>query len=128
MKNKFLKFSCARAALLCVFWGLRLSVLQAEAQEEIIKIKTIEELLEFAENCTVDSWSQDKSVVLQADIYMEDVAFQPIATFGGTFDGKGHSIIGLEITESVSPAGFFGVLQEGAVVKNLNVLGKVMPS
>ena len=128
MKNKLLKFSCALAALLCVFWGLRLSVLRVEAQEEIIKIKSVEDLLEFAENCTLDSWSKDKSVVLQADIYMEDVAFQPIATFGGTFDGKGHSIIGLEITESVSPAGFFGVLQEGAVVKNLNVLGKLMPS
>ena len=128
MKNKFLKFSCALAALLCIFWGLGLPVLKAEAEEETIKIKSVEDLLEFAENCRLDSWSQDKNVVLQADIYMEDIAFQPIATFGGTFDGKGHSIIGLEITESVSPAGFFGVLQEGAEVKNLNVLGKVMPS
>ena len=127
MKNKCLKLCCALAALLCVLCGLGLSGLKAEAEEEIIKIKSVEDLLKFAEDCTLDTWSKDKTVVLQADLYMEDVVFWPIATFGGTFDGKGHSIIGLEITESVSPAGFFGVLQEGAVVKNLNVLGKVMP-
>lgn len=128
MKNKILKLCCTIAALLCVFLGLAWSGLRVEAEEEIIKIKNVEDLLKFAEDCTLDTWSKDKTVVLQADIYMEGVVFQPIATFGGSFDGKGHSIIGLEITESISPAGFFGVLQEGAVVKNLNILGKIVPS
>ena len=96
--------------------------------EDTIKIKDAEDLLEFAENCTLDSWSQGKTVVLQADIYLDDVDFAPIPTFGGTFDGKGHSIVGLDITDSISPAGLFSVLQEGAVVKNLNVAGNVTPS
>lgn len=96
--------------------------------EETIKIKDVEDLLEFAENCTLDAWSRGKTVVLQADIYLDEVDFEPIPTFGGTFDGKGHSVIGLEVTSSVSPAGLFGVLQEGAVVKNLNVTGNITPS
>lgn len=97
-------------------------------ESDTIKIANVEDLLEFAENCTLDTWSQDKTVVLQNDIYLEGIAFYPIPTFGGVFDGKGHSIIGLDITESVSPAGLFAVLQEGAVVKNLNVVGNVAPS
>ena len=132
MKNKFLKYGYALFCFLLVLGAAASSTLSVKAQEAVtevtIKIKDVEDLLEFAEKCTLDTWSQDKTVVLQADIYMEDIAFEPIATFGGTFDGKGHSIVGLEIRNSVSPAGLFGVLQEGAVVKSLNVLGKVMPS
>ena len=97
-------------------------------ESDTIKITDAEDLLEFAENCTLDTWSQGKTVVLQNDIYLEGVEFSPIPTFGGIFDGKGHSVIGLDITESVSPAGLFGVLQEGAVVKNLNVTGNVTPT
>ena len=52
----------------------------------------------------------------------------PIPTFGGTFNGNGHTISGLSITQSVSPAGLFGVLQKDAVIKNLNVEGTVTPS
>lgn len=96
--------------------------------EDTIKIKDAEDLLEFASNCTLDSWSQGKTVILQADIYLDDVDFAPIPTFGGIFDGKGHSIIGLEVADSVSPAGLFSVIQEDAVVKNLNVTGNVTPS
>lgn len=132
MKNKFLKYGYALFCFLLVLGAAASSTLSVKAQEAVtevtIKIKDVEDLLEFAEKCTLDTWSQDKTVVLQADIYMEDIAFEPIATFGGIFDGKGHSIVGLEIRNSVSPAGLFGVLQEGAVVKSLNVLGKVMPS
>ena len=114
------------------FWGQGLvPALAADmtvVEAETIVIQNAEDLLELAENCTLDSWSRGKTIELQADIYLEDVAFLPIPTFGGVFDGKGHSVIGLDITESVSPAGLFAVVQEGAVVKNLNVSGNVKPS
>jgi len=100
----------------------------ASIHEETIKIKDAEDLMELAENCKLDSWSVGKTVVLQADIDLEDVDFEPIPTFGGTFDGKGHSISGLHITGSFSSAGLFGVVQEGAVVKNINVSGTVEPA
>lgn len=95
--------------------------------EETIKIKDVEDLLELAENCKLDSWSRGKTVVLQADIFLEE-EFLPIPTFGGIFDGKGHSINGLQIDSGVSPAGLFGVVQEGAVIKNINVTGNVEPA
>lgn len=95
--------------------------------EETIKIKDVEDLLELAENCKLDSWSRGKTVVLQADIFLEE-EFLPIPTFGGIFDGKGHSINGLQIDSGVSPAGLFGVVQECAVIKNINVTGNVEPA
>lgn len=103
-------------------------LLPVMAAEETIKIRDVDDLMEFAANCTLDSWSQGKTVVLQADIYLDGVDFAPIPTFGGTFDGKGHSILGQDIADSISPAGLFSVIQEGAVVKNLNVTGNVTPS
>ena len=100
----------------------------SETTSETIRIRDVQDLLELAENCTMDSWSQDKEIILETDINLEGVDFLPIPTFGGVFDGKGHSVIGLEMDDSTSPAGLFAVLQEGAIVKNLNVSGKVIPA
>ncbi|MDQ9822655.1 GLUG motif-containing protein, partial [Acinetobacter sp. 163] len=61
------------------------------------------------------------------DLSLEGVAFTPIPTFGGSFDGQGHTISGLSITESLSPAGLFGILQPSGKVENLTVLGQVCP-
>jgi len=65
---------------------------------------------------------------LTNDIELTDDDELPIPTFGGTFNGNGHTISGLSITQSVSPAGLFGVLQKDAVIKSLNVEGTVTPS
>lgn len=120
MKRKMIVLLLAAALLLSL-------PLPALAEEEMITIETAEDLLAFAQNCELDSWSQDKQVALASDISLEGVEFAPIATFGGTFDGGGHSITGLNVTQSVTPAGLFGNLQPSAVVKNLTVRGKVTP-
>ncbi|MGM9614907.1 MAG: GLUG motif-containing protein, partial [Oscillospiraceae bacterium] len=99
-----------------------------EVWEETLYISTAEEFAELAENCTLDTWSQGKRVVLRADISLADTAVQTIPTFGGIFDGGGHTISGLHITESVTPAGLFAVLQEGGVIRDLRVSGAVAPS
>ena len=117
-------------ALTVVLGGVVVPVQAADityVSEETIKIKDVEDLLELAENCKLDSWSRGKTVVLQADIFLEE-EFLPIPTFGGIFDGKGHSINGLQIDSGVSPAGLFGVVQECAVIKNINVTGNVEPA
>ena len=57
------------------------------AERQTIVIENLEQFLDFARNCTLDAWSQDKDVVLKADISLEGVAFDGIPTFGGSFDG-----------------------------------------
>lgn len=95
--------------------------------DEIIYIKSADDLISLAEQCTLDTWSVGKTVVLENDIDLEKSEFVPIASFGGTFDGNGHSVTGVNITGSYSPTGFFGVLQETAVVKDVNISGSVRP-
>lgn len=49
----------------------------------------------------------------------------PIPQFGGTFDGQGHTIKGLNVNSSATYVGFFGMLYSGSTVKNLNLSGSV---
>lgn len=97
------------------------------AERQTIVIENLEQFLDFARNCTLDAWSQDKDVVLKADISLEGVAFDGIPTFGGSFDGGGHTISGFCVTQSVAPVGLFRYVQPTAVVKHLTVSGSVVP-
>lgn len=99
-----------------------------EKEDGTIYISTAEDFIEFAEKCSMDTWSCGKNIVLKEDISLENTEFLPVPTFAGTFDGGGHTISGLNVTDSVIPAGLFGTIQSGAVVKNLNVCGNVSPS
>ena len=94
----------------------------------VIHIKTEEDLQSLARSCTLDSYSRGKKVVLDNDLVLESTDALPIPSFGGTFDGGGHTISGLDMEESVSPAGLFGVVQKGGSVKNLRVEGALTPS
>ena len=101
---------------------------ETEIVYETIYIENAEDLLELAENCRLDTWSQDKQVVLQADISLNETDFQPIPTFGGIFEGGGHTISGLSVTSAVTPAGLFSHVQSCGVIQNLNASGTVAPS
>ena len=68
----------------------------AEMSGDTVYISTAQDLVTLARHCALDTWSQGKTVILQADISLTDVEFTPIPTFGGTFDGGGHTISGLE--------------------------------
>ena len=96
--------------------------------DDTIHIKTEEDLQSLARSCTLDSYSRGKKVVLDNDLVLESTGVLPIPSFGGAFDGGGHTISGLDMEESVSPAGFFGVVQKGGSVKNLHVEGALTPS
>lgn len=125
--NYFHRF-CA-LALSCLLLVSLFPVMQAFADGDgAIHIKSAEDLQELARSCTLDSWSRGKTVVLDNDIVLESDDALPIPTFGGTFRGNGYTISGLSITQSVSPAGLFGVLQKDAVITELNVEGTVSPS
>ena len=101
-----------------------------ETGDTAIHIQSQEDLRTLAENCRLDTWSQDKTVILDKDIVLDEDAqeFLPIPTFGGTFEGEGHTISGFSLTEEEADAGLFDTLQESAVVNRLKVVGQVLPS
>ena len=103
------------------------SALALEEDGGVIYLRTARDLCDLSERCAFDAWSKGKRVVLTADISLRGVDFEPIASFSGTFDGGGHTISGLHITDSLSPAGLFLTVERGALVRSLKVEGQVTP-
>ena len=99
----------------------------ALAIEGSVTIGTLKELTDFAKRCASDSYSGGLSVVLTADIDADGAAVS-IPVFLGSFDGQGHKITGLCLTESNSIYGLFSRIESGGTVKNLTVEGEVTPS
>lgn len=105
----------------------------AEAQEAgereytVIEIASEADLAELAAGCTLDVWSRDKYVKLTEDISLQDNRGLCIPSFGGIFDGAGHSISNLELEGKGSAVGLFRYIQEGGTVQNLSVEGRVVP-
>ena len=99
-----------------------------EIEWEEIHIKDLEGLQAFSRNCWLDTWSQNKKVYLEEDIAISGGEFVSIPTFGGYFDGQGHTISGLAIRDSVSYVGLFCYTQPAAVIANLKVEGTVRPA
>lgn len=94
--------------------------------EQIISIRDVHDFLNFVDNCSFDTWSQGKTVRLEKDLSLAGIDFLPVPTFGGTFDGQGHSISDIKIDAKFSQTGLFSVIQESGVVCNLNVSGEYM--
>ena len=112
------------ALLLCV------SLLPVSALAESVSsyyVGTAEELVELSDKCALDTWSRGVTVVLTADIDLSEVDFEAIPTFGGTFEGNGHVISGLDISYSGSHLGLFRYIQDSGEVRNLTVRGIVAP-
>lgn len=120
MKNKlfsiFLAFFTAFCALQPVF-----------AEPGGITIASREDLEQFVKDCTLDAWSQGKTVNLTCDIDLDGVEIAPVPTFGGTFYGNGYTISGVSLSKSGSVLGFFRYIQEGGKVADLNVKGNIVP-
>lgn len=57
-----------------------------------------------------------------------DGAAVSIPIFLGDFDGQGHKITGLRLTENCSEYGLFSRVESGASVRNLTVEGEVIPA
>lgn len=118
-----------RMGALLLAAALTVGLLPAYAADSgTIEIATVKQLSELSRSCTLDTWSQGKTVVLTADLDLTGEDFEPIPTFGGVFDGGGHTISGLTITRSGSQQGLFRYVQQGAAVRNLNVSGRIAPA
>lgn len=89
-------------------------------------IKTPEELTFFAEQVNNSNVYENQFVALGADINMNGVAFNVIGkteatAFAGTFDGKGHAISNLSISDITDNVGLFGITAATSVIQNLKL-------
>ena len=121
--------------LLCLAIALSLVVSvyadETESEEVVVEpdlvITDVKEFLKFTQECRLDSYSRDLSVVLNADIDLSGTGFTGVPIFCGTFDGMGHTISGLELTGDGSAQGLFRYLTDTALVQDLQVEGTVQP-
>lgn len=100
----------------------------AFSKSNTIYINSLEDLIEFSKNASLDTYYDNKTLVLNTDISLLDIDYFSIPTFNGTFDGQGYTISDFSISESGSVQAFFRYLQEDGHVKNLNISGNVTPS
>ena len=96
------KIHACLAGLLALVLLLAPALPAALAAEESAKvhIRTAEDWERLAHSCVLDTWSQGKTVVLENDLDLSGGSVIP--TFGGVFDGGGHTISGLALTEDYS--------------------------
>lgn len=99
-----------------------------EAEWEEVYIDSVEDMKAFARNCWLDVWSVNKKVYLTKDLDFSGSDFVSIPTFGGYFDGQGHTVSGLVVKDDISYTGLFCYTQASAVVVDLKVQGSVCPS
>ncbi|MBQ8831195.1 MAG: hypothetical protein IJ017_06320 [Oscillospiraceae bacterium] len=122
--NKTVKAVFTAALTLCLVFSCFAPALGAE---RTYRISNVSDLLKLAENCILDTYSKELNVELTADIDLTDAEFNGIPTFSGSFNGNGHTVSGLSMTVEGSVVGFFRYLEQGAVVRDLNVTGEIAP-
>lgn len=99
-----------------------------DTEWEEIYLDSAEDMKQFSRDCWLDTWSINKKVYLTKDIDLSGSDFVSIPTFGGYFDGQGHTVSGLVVRDSLSYTGMFCYTQQSAVIANLKVQGNVSPS
>ena len=126
-KNKLLRR--LTAALLAAVLALSIALpVFASDDGDTIYINSVSDLLSLARNCAYDQWSVGKTVILQKDLSLEGMLWEPIPSFSGQFKGNGHTISDLTITGQYSPAGLFGIVEEQGSIESLSVRGVVSVS
>ena len=95
---------------------------------EDIYISSVDDFLEFAEKCKLDTWSVNKRIILTEDISLLRTDFDYVPTFAGIFDGQDHTISEYNVSDGLSHVGLFAQIQKNGTVENLNVSGSIIPS
>ncbi len=94
---------------------------------EEVRISNADEFMQMVENCKLDTWSANKKIILTEDINLVGQDFLGIPSFGGYFDGQGHTISEVNIRSGLSYVGFFTHIEKTGIVTNLNVAGTIIP-
>lgn len=97
----------------------------AQAGIETMYISTVDDFLEFAANCYIDSWSVNKKIVLRNNLDFTGREFVMVPVFAGEFDGNGHTISGIDFTGESYVTAIFRYVEENGVIDSLNVKGNI---
>lgn len=108
------------------------SDIEATIPDEIeeITISNADEFMNMVRSCSLDTWSVNKKIVITEDISLVGKNFSGIPSFGGVFDGQGHTIsdVSLKDKTGLSYVGFFTHVAKSARIMNLNVTGSIIPT
>ena len=129
MKKRLSVFLCLVMLLSLLPVAFAAEENSAAGEDELprIAIRSSEEFVRFAAQCSSDLYSKGKRFVLESDLDLSGTAFSPVPWFGGVFDGGGHTIRGFRFDADGSRQGLFRIVAEGGVVRNLRVVGTVTP-
>ena len=132
MKNSWMRRLAAGFTAIALLVSLALPVFAEDAEplpeeKPTVHITTVDELLQLAKDCSLDTYSTHRTVLLDADLDLVGQGFAGIPIFNGTFDGQGHTISNLNLVQDGSVVGFFRYLESDAVVQNLTLQGRAMP-
>lgn len=127
MMTKTVKRSLCALLSLALVGGCLPSGALAEEETGVIHLNDAQDLVQLAASCRLDSWSRDKIVYLDADIDLSGTGFGGIPSFGGRWEGQGHTLSGLNLTADGSVQGLFRYIQTSGAVYNTTVSGTVQP-
>ena len=113
--------ACLMAVVLVL--GLCAPLIRADEASSVIRLRTKEDWERFSQSCRLDTWSQDKTVILEADLDLSGC--QPVPTFGGSFDGGGHTLRNFRLSGEGDHQGLFRYLQPGGSLSNLTVRAQI---
>ena len=92
----------------------------------IVSITSEDDFVLLTENCKTESFSTGKTFRLDADLDLSDYENLFLPVMDGTFDGNGHQITGVTLSEEMSDYGLFRYVSANGVVKNLTVEGEIL--
>ena len=132
MKNSWMRRLAAGFTAMTLLVSLALPAFAEDAEplpeeKPAVHITTVDELLQLTRDCSLDTYSTHRTVLLDADLDLVGQGFAGIPIFNGTFDGQGHTISNLNLVQDGSVVGFFRYLESDAMVQNLTLQGRVMP-
>ena len=98
------------------------------AQDNTVTISSEEDFINFSRQCTLDTWSQEKTINLTCNLDFSEKEFLSVPTFGGTFNGNGYIISGINVSKNGSYLGVFRYIQKGGKITSLNVKANIVPN
>lgn len=123
---KFKKFLSLILTLILMLNIVNVSVFATEENEdvienEVVEISSLEDFLDFAKNCTLDTYSENKTFELLCDIDLTGTSFVDVPIFLGTFNGNNNTIYGINFSDDSDYQAIFRRVEATATIKNLRV-------
>lgn len=97
-----------------------------ENSTEVIYIESEEDFVNMTVECKTQSYSVNKCFVLQSDLDLSAYENINVPYMDGVFEGKGHTITGVKMSENISDCGLFRFIGVNGAVLNLCVNAEIM--